>query len=76
MKYIVKWEIELDADDPQEAAKTALAWLNDNEGGGHIFTTKDENDECHSVDLDEDCIADSVLPLTLDQFHEQTLNSK
>lgn len=69
MTYKVKWEIELDADSPQAAAEKALVWIKNDYAICHTFTTKDQNDLCHSIDLDED-IDNQVYPLTLDQFHE------
>lgn len=73
-EYTVKWEIQLSADTPQEAAQIAQDWIRD-KYGAHMFSTKDENGVCHTVDLDEPEDA-QVLPLTLDQFHELTLNTK
>ncbi len=75
MEYTVKWEIQLQAGSPLDAAEIAIAWLRNKQYGAHIFSTMDEDGICHTVDLDEP-EGEQVLPLTLDQFHEVTLNSK
>ena len=49
--YNVVWEIEIDADSPEEAAKEALAVQRDRFSDAVYFTVTDENDQEHGIDL-------------------------
>ena len=53
--YKVVWEMELNAENPLEAAKTALKWIEESsdESGAHQFYVQDERGSLFSVDLDE-----------------------
>ena len=63
--YKVVWEIELDAENELEAAKTALNWLNE-AGEGKVFIVQEENNTVEKPIylvnlLEED--EDAVLPM-------------
>ena len=51
--YLITWVIDLDADNPEAAAREALRMILDSHDGGcHIFVTQDKSTgERHSVDL-------------------------
>lgn len=50
--YKVTWEIELEADSPDEAAKLCLKWISDKEGFCRIFDVIDiESGEHTEIDL-------------------------
>ncbi len=64
-EFKVVWEIQLSADNPLEAAKKALGWLQDKDSICNQFYVQQEGfeDVIASVDLsEEDC--DAVLPVT------------
>ena len=52
--YHVLWEIDLDADSPQEAAELALSIMLDSESTATTFDVTDEAGETTRVDLEED----------------------
>lgn len=59
--YRIIWEIDLDADDPREAAKKALAYIGNPDSLAHIFdVTDDFTGQMTRIDLDE--------PLNRDPF--------
>lgn len=72
MEYLVRWEIELDAGSPLDAAKTAFNWMRETNAQCLIFHViehepkKDGN--AFSVDLAE-IDEDAVLPLTIEEFY-------
>jgi hypothetical protein len=65
--FKICWEIQLDADTPLDAAKTALDWIREDNTTGnapHQFYVQEEGKkEVFSVDLIEDD-EDAVLPCT------------
>lgn len=74
MMYAVKWEMQLiEAESPQEAAEKALSMIRDDYTICHVFTTRDEKNVCHTVDLDE-IDEDQVLPLTLEEFNNELIS--
>lgn len=61
--FKVCWEIQLDAENPLEAAKLANKWLQENDNSAvQYYVQQDETKEIFSVDLDEDD-EDAVLPI-------------
>lgn len=61
--FKIVWEIELDANNPLDAAKTALNWIQEQSSQAHQFYVQEENSkELFSVDLDEED-QDAVLPV-------------
>ena len=50
-EYRIQWEIEIDADSPEEAAREALKIHSDPESIATVFKVIGENDEKHIVDL-------------------------
>lgn len=61
-EYRVTWEIDVDADSPEEAARKALAAQRRplREDGAHVFTVKTAN--THPVDIDLDEIGETSNP--------------
>ena len=57
--YKIVWEIELEADNPLEAAKTAMEWIKD--GSQQFYVQDTDTMKLSSVDLAEDG-EDAVLP--------------
>ena len=51
--YHVLWEIDLDADSPQEAAELALLIMLDSESTATTFDVTDEAGETTRVDLED-----------------------
>ena len=51
--YHVLWEIDLDADSPQEAAELALSIMLDSESTATTFDVTDEDGETTRVDLED-----------------------
>ena len=51
--YHVLWEIDLDADSPQEAAELALSIMLDSESTATTFDVTDEAGETTRVDLED-----------------------
>ena len=66
--YKIVLEIELDAENPREAANTLVEWIKD--GGDFIYMVQnDETKELFSVDMDLDADDDSaVLPTALSDY--------
>ena len=52
MQYKVSWEIDIDAESPEEAAQKALAIQRDPESIATCFTVTDECGNREEVDLD------------------------
>ncbi len=65
--FRVVWEIQLDADTPLDAAKTALDWIREDNTTGNaphqFYVQEEDKNELFSVDLIEDD-EDAVLPVT------------
>lgn len=58
MNYIVKWEIDIEADSPEEAAKLAREYQSD-DTIAQAFDVTDESDQTVLVDLlDSDEVQD------------------
>lgn len=55
--FKVIWEVDLDATNPREAAKLALAMQRDPNSIATFFSVypEDEEDDCFNIDLDEPC---------------------
>jgi hypothetical protein len=51
--YLVTWQIDMDADTPEEAAIKALHIMRDEESSAKYFLVGDEDGEIHEVDLCE-----------------------
>ena len=51
--YRVRWEIDLDADSPSEAAELALSIMLDSESTATVFDVTDEAGETTRVDLED-----------------------
>jgi hypothetical protein len=51
MEYLVKWEINVDADSPREAAEIAASIQRETQG---VFDVTDEDGETIRVDLAEE----------------------
>ncbi len=51
--YVVTWEIDVDADSPEEAARQAWAAMRRPESTANVFDVLDEDGECTRVDLEE-----------------------
>ena len=61
--FKVVWEIQLDANNPLEAAKTAQSWIQEHGSQcQQYYVQNDETNEVHSVDLNEED-EDAVLPV-------------
>lgn len=45
MNYLVTWQINIDAPDPEQAARLALEIMQDKESIATVFTVKSEDDE-------------------------------
>lgn len=62
-QFKVVWEIQLEANSPLEAAKTAREWQLDKDSSATMYyVQEDEKKEVFSVDLLEDD-EDAVLPI-------------
>ena len=62
-EFKVVWEIQLDAENPLDAAKKAQEWQKDYENEAtQFYVQKDGEKEVFSVDLNEDD-EDAVLPV-------------
>jgi len=46
--YLVRWEIDIDADNPEEAAEEALKIQRDTESWALVFDVKNQTKEVHS----------------------------
>lgn len=54
MKYLVQWEIDLDADGPVEACEMAQEIMQDRHSTAWYFTVEDQADQrTYHVDLEE-----------------------
>jgi hypothetical protein len=53
MSYRVRWEIDIDADTPQEAAQKALAIQRDPQSIANVFDVFDESGQVERVDIQE-----------------------
>ncbi len=51
--YFVKWEIEIDADSPREAASKALEIHRNPQSIATVFGVSDKNGNAYQVDLSE-----------------------
>jgi hypothetical protein len=51
MKYLVQWEIDVDADNPYDAAVQAFNLMQDEDTTASFFTVKDEHGHKIEVDL-------------------------
>lgn len=56
-QYRVKWEIDLDAANPVDAAKKAMHYQRP-ESDAHVFNVHAANGESFEVDLDEDTVTE------------------
>lgn len=56
MEYRVSWVIQLDEENPLDAAKKALAWIKEEDSICHVFDVAEEGKPSNAwtVDLDED----------------------
>ena len=54
MEYHVMWEIDIEADTPEEAARIALDIQRNPESTATVFTVTDEEDEMTNIDLIDD----------------------
>jgi hypothetical protein len=52
--FKVVWEIELEASNPLEAAKTAQKWMDEADNDWQFYVQNDETKEVSSVDLQQD----------------------
>ena len=64
-EYLVRWDIELFAKSPEEAARIANEWLTDWHTRCRTFHVIDKDNNAHSVDLTEKV----VKPLTIEEFY-------
>lgn len=68
--FKISLEIELNANNPLDAAKTLLSWIKDDEEGLLYYVQNDETKEIFSVDLSEDD-EDAVLSVSeYDKFFD------
>ena len=51
--YVVTWEIDIDAETPQDAARQAWAAMRAPESTANVFDVLDEAGGCTRVDLEE-----------------------
>lgn len=56
MNYKIVWEIDLDADDPIDAAQQAMNSVAF--GTAKVFVLQDENEEMFSVDLEDESMCE------------------
>ena len=53
-EYKVKWEIDIDADNHEKAARLALTWIKSPTSQCHVFNVKREDQRNYvEIDLDE-----------------------
>jgi hypothetical protein len=52
--FKIVWDIELEAENPLEAAKKAQEWLKENDTNWSFYVQNDRSDEIFSVDLADD----------------------
>ena len=65
MEYRVKWEIDIEADTPEEAARAALdKIMYCEEGICHIFVVRDKAGIRHKVDFGEEHVREGEPPVT------------
>lgn len=50
-EYSIEWNIRLEAANPEEAAKTALKWLQDPQSACNVFEVYDQTGRKTEVDL-------------------------
>lgn len=62
--FKVVWEIQLDANDPLDAAKIALKWIQGSSQAHQFYVQEEDSKELFSVDLDEED-HDTVLPVNV-----------
>lgn len=60
-EFKVVLEIQMEANNPLEAAKTLEKWIKE-DGGFQYYVQNMETQEIHTVDLSEDDDDDAVLP--------------
>lgn len=58
MQFLVTWEIDIDAENPLDAAQQALAIQRDPQAIATCFTVQDQEGNKTTVDLSEECQAD------------------
>lgn len=54
MEYLVTWAIDIDADDPAEAARLALEWMRDPDSTAVVFAVTGKDGVTVRVDLEEE----------------------
>ena len=52
-RFVVTWEIDMDAETPQDAARQAWALMRAPESTANVFDVLDAEGECTRVDLEE-----------------------
>ena len=63
--YKITWEIDIEADNPLEAAKFAENWLQDPNNNWQYYVQNDDTKEIFSVDLQEH---DSVAVVPVENY--------
>lgn len=51
--YVVTWEMDIDAETPQDAARQAWAAMRAEDSTANVFDVLDEDGECTRVDLED-----------------------
>ena len=51
--YVVTWEIDVDAETPQDAARQAWELMRAEDSTANVFDVLDEDGECTRVDLED-----------------------
>lgn len=62
-EFKVSWEINIEANNPLEAAANCQDWLEDPQNNWQFYVQNEETKEIFSVDFEEE-VENSILPVT------------